>query len=45
MKNSISDRLRLQHILNSINDILLFSEGIDYNTYMADYKLRLAIVK
>ncbi len=45
MKSSISDKIRLQHILDSINDILLFTKDIDYNTYIADYKLRLAVVK
>jgi uncharacterized protein with HEPN domain len=45
MKSSISDKIRLQHILDSINDILLFTKDIDYETYIADYKLRLAIVK
>jgi uncharacterized protein with HEPN domain len=45
MKNSISDRIRLQHILDSINDILNFTKDIDYNSYKADYKLRLAIAK
>lgn len=45
MKNSISDRIRLQHILDSISEILLFTKDIDYNAYISDYKLRLAIVK
>lgn len=45
MKSSISEKIRLQHILDSINDILLFTKDIDYETYIADYKLRLAIVK
>jgi uncharacterized protein with HEPN domain len=45
MKKSISDKIRLQHILDSINDILIFTEGIDYNAYISDYKLRLAVVK
>jgi uncharacterized protein with HEPN domain len=45
MKSRISDKIRLQHILDSINDILLFTNDIDYETYIADYKLRLAIVK
>ena len=45
MKSSISDKIRLQHILDSINDILLFTKDIDYNAYIADYKLRLALVK
>jgi len=45
MKSSISDKTRLQHIPDAINDILLFTKDIDYNTYMADYKLRLALVK
>ena len=45
MKSSISDKIRLQHILDSINDILLFVKEVDYESYIADYKLRLAIVK
>ncbi len=45
MKKSISDKIRLQHILDSINDILLFTDNIDYSKYIADYKLRLAVVK
>jgi uncharacterized protein with HEPN domain len=45
MKNSISDKIRLQHIPDSINDILIFTKDIDYNAYVADYKLRLAVVK
>ena len=45
MKSSISDKIRLQHILDAINSILIFTKDIDYNTYMADYKLRLALVK
>ena len=32
-------------MLESINDIILFTKDIDYETYKADYKLRLAIVK
>ena len=45
MKSSISDKIRLQHIFDAINSILIFTKDIDYNTYMADYKLRLALVK
>jgi uncharacterized protein with HEPN domain len=45
MKNSIPDKIRLQHIPESINDILNFTKDIDYDSYIADYKLRLAIVK
>lgn len=45
MKSSISEKIRLQHILESINDILQFTKDVDYETYIADYKLRLAIVK
>lgn len=45
MKSSASDKIRLQHILDSINDILLFTKDIDYNTYIVDYKLRLALIK
>lgn len=45
MKSSITDKIRLQHILDSINDILLFTNDIDYEVYKTDYKLRLALVK
>jgi uncharacterized protein with HEPN domain len=36
MKSSISDKIRLQHILDSLNDILLFTKDIDYETYFAE---------
>lgn len=45
MKSSLSDKIRLQHILDNINDILLFTKDVDYELYLADYKLRLAVVK
>jgi uncharacterized protein with HEPN domain len=45
MKSSIPDKIRLQHILDSINDILLFTKDVDYESYLADYMLRLAVVK
>jgi uncharacterized protein with HEPN domain len=45
MRSKISEKIRLQHILDSINDILLFTKNVDYEAYISDYKLRLAIVK
>ncbi len=45
MKNKISDRERLLHILDSINIIKDFSEGLTYEQYSEDLKLRLALVK
>ncbi|MCK4466328.1 MAG: DUF86 domain-containing protein [Bacteroidales bacterium] len=45
MKNKISDRERLLHILDAINTIQNFSKGITYEQYTEDLKLRLALVK
>lgn len=45
MKNKISDRERLLHILDAINTIQDFSKGITYKQYTKDLKLRLALVK
>ena len=45
MKNKISDRERLLHILDAINIILDFSKNITFEQYSDDLKLRLALVK
>ena len=45
MKNKISDKERLLHILDSIKTIQNFTKNISYDKYMEDLKLRLALVK
>lgn len=45
MKNKISDRERLLHILDAINIIQDFSKNITFEQYSDDLKLRLALVK
>ena len=45
MRSSISDRERLLHILDAINHIQEFTDGLSYEEYMEDLKLRLALVK
>jgi len=45
MRNKISDKERLLHILDSIKNIEDFTNGVNYETYVNDFKLRLAIVK
>ena len=45
MKNEISDKERLLHILESINTIQDFTSGISFDEFMEDLKLRLACVK
>ena len=45
MRNKISDKERLSHILEAIDSILEFTQGISYQQYSEDYKLKLAIVK
>jgi uncharacterized protein with HEPN domain len=45
MKNKISDRDRLYHILDAIKNIEDFTTDIDYTAYINDFKLRLALVK
>jgi len=45
MRNKISDKERLFHILDAINTIEEFTNGINYEKYINDFKLRLALVK
>ncbi len=45
MKEKIVDRERLRHMLEAIEDILEFSNGIELETYNQNKMLRLAIVK
>lgn len=45
MKNTMTDKDRLYHILDAIKNIENFSTGISYEKYEEDYKLRLALVK
>jgi uncharacterized protein with HEPN domain len=45
MRNKLSDKERLLHILDAIEDIETFTNNVSYKEYSEDYKLRLAIVK
>jgi len=45
MKGRLSDRERILHVLDAIKNIEDFTEGLTYEEYMDDFKLRLAIVK
>jgi len=45
MKNKISDKERLLHILDSIDSILEFTQNLSYQQYHDDFKLRLALIK
>ena len=45
MKNRISDKERLLHIIDAIQSIEEFTEGITYAEYIEDFKLRLALIK
>jgi len=45
MKSRISDRERLLHISDAIDSLIDFTNGISYDQYNEDYKLRLAVIK
>ena len=45
MKGRLGDKERLAHILEAINHIEEFIANISYEQYMADFKLRLALIK
>jgi uncharacterized protein with HEPN domain len=45
MKNKISDKERLLHILDSINNIQEFTDGLSFDEFMQNLMLRLACVK
>jgi len=45
MRNKLTDKDRLFHILEAIKSIEEFTKSITYQDYNDDYKLRLALVK
>jgi uncharacterized protein with HEPN domain len=45
MKNRISDKERLLHIIDAIQSIEEFTKEISYAEYIEDFKLRLALIK
>jgi len=45
MKNKISDKERLLHIIDSIDSIIEFTQDLSYQQYIDDFKLRLALIK
>lgn len=45
MKSNLGDRQRIQHIFEAIEHIQNFTKDVDYEKYVADYQLRLALVK
>ena len=45
MRETNKDKGRLEHILESINYIFEFSEGIEFEEFKSDMKLRFAIIK
>lgn len=45
MRNKLTDKDRLFHILDAIKSIEKFTKSITYEDYNDDYKLQLALVK
>jgi len=45
MREKIRDKGRLEHILESINYVIDFTEGISFEDFKADVKTRFAIIK
>jgi uncharacterized protein with HEPN domain len=45
MKSNIGDQQRIYHIREAIVHIQNFTAGIDYENYVANFQLRLALVK
>ena len=45
MREKIKDKGRLEHILESIEFIIDFTKGIDFEDFKTDMKLRFAIIK
>ena len=45
MKKRISDKARIEHILEAISQIQQFTDGISYDVYKQDLKLRLALTR
>jgi uncharacterized protein with HEPN domain len=43
MKKQLSDKIRLQHILDSINKIMSFTRGIDERSYMRNDLIQSAV--
>ena len=45
MREQVRDKGRLEHILKSIDYIIDFSKGIDFEDFKTDMKLQFAIIK
>ena len=45
MREKIRDKGRLEHILESINNLIEFTEGVSYEDFMRNKILRFAVVK
>jgi uncharacterized protein with HEPN domain len=45
MKNGLSDKVRLQHIYDAINEIESYISGFSLNDFIADSKTRFATIK
>ena len=44
-KTPPDDKQRLKHILSAIADVEQFTAGVDYETYMQNYLLRLGLTR
>lgn len=45
MREQIRDKSRLEHILESIDNVFEFTEGMTFEDYVADKKSKFAVVK
>jgi len=45
MRETMRDKNRLEHILESIDNVFEFTEGMSFNDYVADKKGKYAVVK
>jgi uncharacterized protein with HEPN domain len=45
MREKIRDKSRLEHIIKSIDYIIDFTKGIDFEEFKKDMKLQFAVVK
>jgi len=45
MKNKPGDSVRIQHILDAINEIELYTEGITFDGFMKNSMMRFACIK
>lgn len=45
MKSSLGDQQRILHIREAIEHIEAFMNGVDFESYMGNFQLRLALVK